>query len=150
VDVALFHTTSQGRVVVFRGANDGYSPTRVMDIVNDSATPTNDRFGRSIAQGMVPGLEPWGDFNGDGYSDVFVGSNQNATVPGAAQLFLGHPNLPATRNRSTADVTLDPETTGGGFRSAGLVGDLDGDGSPDLAVGDHAHLSNTGQVVIYY
>jgi hypothetical protein len=139
------------RVILFRGGLAGYSTGNMREILNDSASPTNDQFGLYIAAGMVPGLRPRADVNGDGLSDVFVGSAQNATPPGVGQVFLGQPALSATRNRSTADSTLAPPAgTGSAIRSAGYAGDLNGDGALDMAVGDPQVGSNRGLVVVYY
>ncbi|MFW6051988.1 MAG: FG-GAP-like repeat-containing protein, partial [Myxococcota bacterium] len=137
-------------VRAFLGALGGYDEGRTFVVHNDSAEPAGDQLGRHIAQAAVPGLVDYGDVDGDGRSDLFVGSRQNPDFPGVGQLFYGQPDLPATRNRSTADLTLDPATDGGTYRSVGYVGDIDGDGAWDLAVGDPDHDSDAGQVVLYY
>jgi hypothetical protein len=92
-----------------------------------------------------------GDLNGDGYPDIVVGAPFDSTLgldSGRAFVWFGGPGM-----TGDPDLILD-DTNGGdyfGFAVAG-VGDLDGDGFDDLAVGapgfDFSGLDR-GRVYVY-
>src|SRR5262245_4000423 len=101
----------------------------------------NDRFGRSVAS--------LGDLDGDGFSELAIGANQDrdgGTGRGAVWvLFLD--GLGAikriTKISSTSGSFAGPLRDGDHFGTAlASLGDLDGDGRPELAVG--ADLDNEG------
>jgi hypothetical protein len=107
----------------------------------------SDRVGRSVA-----GL---GDVNGDGLGDLLVGGCWNSSVAykaGEAYLILGG----AVRYASDASVgSVDASFTGAADsdyagRSVGALGDVDGDGLRDLAVGAYAadHIDASGATVV--
>ncbi|MFW5875830.1 MAG: hypothetical protein ACOCXM_03775, partial [Myxococcota bacterium] len=99
-------------------------------------------------QALVPGLAARSDIDGDGLSDLFVGSRFDGGDVGVAQLFYGQAPLPATEPRSSAGETFDPPTTSTRNRVPGFIGDIDGDGAPDLGVGDPN--DGAGKLVIFY
>jgi hypothetical protein len=93
-----------------------------------------DRFGGSVAGA--------GDVNGDGYADVVVGAYEAVYNEGRAYVFYGGPGAD-----DVPDLTLSGSGIVGsafGARVAG-VGDLNGDGYDDVAVGDGA-----GAVFVFY
>ena len=92
-----------------------------LTLLGDPSNPADDFFGSAIA-----GV---GDVNDDGYPDFVIGSHDG---PGVVRVYFGGPTLSVK-----ADVTLTSPPGAGalfGFSVAG-VGDFNGDGIPDLAVG---------------
>ena len=99
-------------------------------------------------------LDPAGDINGDGYADLLVGSpgydEPSVENAGRAQLYLGGPTPPYLTLAWTANGTTANEAFGTGL--AGL-GDVDGDGDPDIGVGGYGADSfannQTGRIYVY-
>lgn len=97
-----------------------------------------------------------GDFDGDGFADLLVGSSGYASSE-LAHVVLGHATWPA--QVSLADVTASgrgfrlqgPVGSGAGFAVAG-VGDVTGDAVDDVLVGAPAHVigghGNAGRVYL--
>jgi hypothetical protein len=94
----------------------------------------------AAGDGLGSGLAAVGDVDGDGYDDVLIGADGNGG--GLAGLFLGP--LSGTASLSTAAATLEggSEDDAAGFQVAGM-GDVDGDGYADLAVGAWAWEGGT-------
>jgi uncharacterized protein (TIGR03382 family) len=101
--------------------------------------PTDDaegeQFGKSVSGG---------DFDGDGYDDLLVGSSRDsdfANIAGSAYLYYGSASGLAT----TADANFSPGTASDYFGSGVYATDLDGDGYDD------AMVSSLGKrVYLYY
>ena len=96
-----------------------------------------------------------GDINGDGNSDLVVGSmwaNLGDAGAGAVYVFFG-PINPNTSRLDGADVVQVGQTAGDGFGGPVSIGHVRGDGYGDIAVGitgkriDGAH---TGSVELYW
>jgi FG-GAP-like repeat len=97
------------------------------------------------------GLSPLGDVNGDGYPDFILGKMTGAYAfffgPGAAQVISG----------KDGNLLYEVYGTQGGGRHCGdaygdsmaEVGDLDGDGVPDFAVGAWRYGGHLGLAVVY-
>lgn len=86
-----------------------------------------------------------GDLNGDGLEDFVAGGfNTNA-----AFVFFGRPSTPPVVSFADADVVLDQEFRLG--RSFAPLGDIDGDGFDDAAVGDDRYdATSRGGVRLLY
>jgi glycosylphosphatidylinositol phospholipase D len=90
----------------------------------------NERFGFSVSGD--------GDLNGDGLSDILVGTSQG----GKAYMFFGSQNFGVT----APSVTFSGATAGFGS-SVAQIGDIDNDGLPDIAISD---ASASGEKVYIY
>jgi hypothetical protein len=109
-----------GRVYVFSGADGA--------LVRTLANGSWD-FGSAVAA--------VGDVNDDGIEDVIVGDRE-VFGNGRAHLFSGADGAPIH-----SFVSPNPITNGGFGASVSGVGDVDGDGVPDLAVGARRELGDT-------
>ena len=125
------NSTGAGYAQVYLGSAAG--PSAVADATYTGAA-LYDGFGGSVAGA--------GDVDGDGFGDVIVG----ADGANAAYVFLGSTGTLDT----TAAVTLTGEASGARFgASVAGIGDVDGDGYADVAVGDPDYMEYTGKVYVY-
>jgi hypothetical protein len=129
----------QGQVVLFSGTTGSLLRT-----LQDRSLQAGGQFGRTLAA--------LGDINGDGVSDLAVGAPfrdvRDLEDPGQVVLFSG-----VTGARLHTLRTLQPQG-GAQFGSAlAAVGDVNGDGVSDLAVGapfqDVRGLGDLGQVFVF-
>jgi hypothetical protein len=117
------HSDTSGNVYVFAGSRTGVSATPATTISGDV-----EHFGFLFASA--------GDVNGDGFADLIIPFVDTETK---VLVYLGGPSgLP-----TTASQTVTVNSTTNGVSVAGL-GDINGDGYGDVAVGDasgqHVHI----------
>jgi len=150
---AVFCEQTGGRVYVFRGMYDGSNPVSDwvysfgqdyaslpqgrLDLFSDGET--GDAFGSALAVG---------DFDGDGFDDLAIGapgedSNPEVLDAGMVNVVYGSPEGLADAGNQGFQNGWYEETArysagvepGDRFGSALAVGDFDGDGFDDLAIG---------------
>jgi hypothetical protein len=143
-----------GMVVVFYGSSGGLLPAnweRLGQGFTDAQAESGDKFGSALAAG---------DLNGDGKDDLAVGvpgeDYASASDAGIVIVFYGSTSglLPArweSLGQGSADARID---SGDEFGSALAIGDINGDGKGDLAVGvpgeNYDGADNAGIVIVFY
>lgn len=136
--------TNSGAVFVYFGGAGAFNT--VADTVLTSGV-TGARMGSSVAGA--------GDLNGDGYSDLIVGAvnyNGGQVNEGAAFVYFGGPGtslnavVDGDLQNNQADAFMGGSVAG--------VGDVNGDGFADVAVGaaawDATANGNEGRVFVYF
>ena len=139
-DLAVSAWPDQPLVFVYRGGPKGIDPEKPSFVL---ASPGGDDglvFGANVASA--------GDLNGDGYADMIVAEDADASFggpPGRFLVYFGGPAGPA----SAPSIVLHP-TDPSQLSAAGIAeaGDVDGDGFPDL-VALAQHADETGGPGLY-
>ncbi|HLP10962.1 MAG TPA: FG-GAP-like repeat-containing protein [Flavobacteriales bacterium] len=137
----------EGAIYIYYGSQSGISPTLYTLI--ESNLP-NTELGISVCSA--------GDVNGDGFSEVIAGAYlfDKTTAPaasnaGAFYVYYGSPeNIGNKPLPSTPFTALQSEAATGNFVTT--VGDVNGDGFSDMAVGASNYdnsIVNTGMVYVF-
>lgn len=136
-----------GNVFVFFGKSAGYSGTVQASTANliIRGNDTRQYLGASVASA--------GDFNKDGYADLIIGSTNfngpgTPSGPGAAYLILGKASFPASMLVSSADTKFKYDGSNNFGLAVAGVGDLNGDGFADIAIGSPNQDYTKGRVYV--
>lgn len=142
-----------GRAYVFFGgpglAGKNLATSGVSADLTFTGKGLHDQFGRHFALG---------DLNGDGVEDLAIGAPHESVIaptPGEAYVFYGGAGL-ASQNLSaggTANVTYRGRQLQDTLGQALAIGDVNGDGSNDLAIGvphDGAGGQEAGRVYVFF
>lgn len=95
------------------------------------------------SEGIPPGVSSAGDFNGDGYGDVIVGTASSDSGPAHLVML---PGSSSGIDTTGMIVTIDNSNIAYG-QSVTSVGDMNGDGFSDIAIG--APLAEDGLVAVF-
>lgn len=91
-----------------------------------------------------------GDLNNDGYADVIIGAPNSESGNGAAYVIHGGTTW-TNINPSSLSGNVEKISGSGGFGTVVTgIGDFNGDGYNDFAVGAPGANSNAGSVTLYY
>lgn len=121
-------------------------------LVVGAGVGSGGQFGESIAlvRHPSPTIGLLGDVDTDGVPDLFVGAFQDGvgSNDGAAFFFyVARPVIAQTRAAASLIITEDLDI---GERVAEFIGDVNGDGFSDLAVGEPGASSGAGRLQILY
>ncbi len=115
-------------------------------------SPTSGAYGAAttVTVGGQPNDVQIADINGDGMPDLIVADNT-----GKVTYLLQNPASPGTFETGISLPISNPKITaeGSAYITRGIsvaVGDLNGDGLPDLAVTSFDNVGDYGQVTIYF
>lgn len=129
--------TTDGRVFVFRGSPEGLEENASWG----AAHLPNYQYGYCVS--------PAGDVNGDGFSDVIVGSNPQAYFDlGIVHVYTGTPNG-LSETPSWAGNEGEGAQTESFGKTICAAGDVNGDGLGDIIVGDPEFSYGRGRAFIY-
>jgi len=132
----------EGRVFVYAGPLfDPHSPGTTNPIWTADSNKTQAKLGYSVAGA--------GDVNGDGFADVLVGAPGWGS--GQVMAYYGSSTGPSVAPSFTAKINKNPAEFGS---SVAGIGDINGDGISDIAIGaprvDSMTASAVGTVRVYY
>ena len=149
LDVAVADPSGQGRVTFYFGRPSGFAGAPMFQITNDLPSAGGDRFGASIGMARHPWFGVLGDIDGDRVADALLGAHEaGATLTGAVHL-LYLDGMRGDRQRSTG-IAFGSSTGASQVLLGTYVGDINGDGFSDIALGDRLFGSGTGRVTIQY
>lgn len=153
---ALHYGNQAGRsYVVFGGSEVGQGGLLQLSSLNGvngfklDGEAVNDMSGRSMG---VPG-----DINGDGYTDLIIGSSRHANQTGRSYVIFGGPRVGQGGLLSLADLNgvngfmLDGENTDDlSGHSVSSVRDINGDSIDDLVIGAPQRANQTGRSYVVF
>ena len=129
------NSTNKNVVYVYSGSSVGISNLSANTL---STSANNSYYNNTLASA--------GDVNGDGYSDLLIGSTGVSSNTGEVYVFLGA----CATVSATPTMTLAGKATDSEFgHSLGTAGDVNGDGYSDVIIGAYRIASYTGAAYIY-
>jgi hypothetical protein len=138
VGAPMYNNNSKmGRVYIFHGSTTGIGTLASKTLTGENS---NDYFGVSLALG---------DINGDGYSDCVIGASGYSSKTGRIYVYFGSTDG-INSTSSPAFQARDGATSAENFGGPLDIGDVNGDGYEDLAVGAPQYNTNWGRAYIYH
>lgn len=132
---AYNNSSGKGAVYIYHGSSSGIGSSASTTL---AGTSSGGEFGWSV--------DGAGDVNGDGYNDLVVGADYIGAGNGAAYVYYGGPS-----GISSTSVTSLAGSGAGYFGwSVAGVGDVNGDGYDDIAVGAPYHSASVGRVYVFH
>jgi hypothetical protein len=121
------------RIYIYHGSPTGLiGPTRILSL-------GSSQFGFSVSTA--------GDVNGDGYSDVIIGSPAFSSDKGRVCVYYGS----SVGISTTPDWSATGENAGDYFGcSVSFAGDVNGDSYSDVIIGAYIYLTYIGKTYVYY
>jgi hypothetical protein len=131
------YSSDTGRATIYHGSDSGLSATASQTLTGSS----NSSFGKALATG---------DVNGDGYCDLAVGAQgyDPGSASGTGAVYVHHGGV--TGIPGSPDKTLLGEAALDSFGASVAIGNANGDGYDDLAVGADGHNVSTGRAYVYH
>lgn len=130
--------SSAGAAYLFPGKASQYSNDTFSSAVHYYGVDTGDQTGVSLAGG---------DTNGDGYSDMVIGTAPSTGVGQAYIVYGGSEPISVSLSGMSDFLGEESDDELGG---ALATGDLNNDGYQEIILGARGRLSNTGSVYIVY
>ena len=143
-------SSNQGNVVLIYGANGGPADFGISSITSTQGLKV---IGASTGDYLGSSLSSLEDLSGDGITEVLVGS-KGASGKGIVYVIYGRDDEPVSINiASLSDsqgLKIIGSTSGSLFgQSARDIGDINGDGVPDIAIGAPG-TGTTGKVYVVF
>ncbi len=152
-EIGWAHGAGAGRVQIYRRSAGTLTPS--FELLNDLAGGGDDGFGLSVASGAHPELGQYGDLDGDDRADLMVSALPSLHARGSVEVFNDLYPFSGSLPRSARALHFDDHTLiesdaqATPYRRLGQwIGDVDGDGQPDLAVLEPDHASGQGRLIV--
>ena len=140
------HGSSAGIGYVFYGPTSGSIDETAADVTFDTSAASSAAFG-SGAAGV-------GDVNADGYADLAMASDNEASDAGITYIYFGvATGWAAAPAYTAADLTITGLAANDSYDRPHAVGDVNTDGIDDFAIGgdsDDTGGSSAGAIAVFY